>query len=167
MNGLCFAGKKGHVNTLQCVTVTPMNVKSAHWVTAEQIGVLLCTCRHHDLSYLGFCGGNFGHGHPKPTEVLVRLVPGLDVGCRLCRQHGHQLGWGGHWDLVVVLSRNHSIILLFNVYIIPVNLMMRNLMGTFLQGLTPGLQWSTFGPLHASSVSPGSELFVQLSALFW
>lgn len=65
MNRLCFAGKKAHINKLQCVTVTPGNVK------AEQIGVLLCMCPQHDLSYLGFCGGNFGHGHSKPTQVLV------------------------------------------------------------------------------------------------
>lgn len=40
-------------------------------------------------------------------------------------------------------------------------------MGNFLRGLTPGLRWSAFGPLHASSFFSGKELFVQPSALFW
>lgn len=35
-------GKKGHINTLQGVGVTPVKVKSTHWVKAEQISVLLC-----------------------------------------------------------------------------------------------------------------------------
>lgn len=98
-------------------------------------------------------------------SILLWLVPGLNAGCRHCWQRGHLLDWGGDPDLVVVLSRSQSIVLC-NAYIIPIKTMMRNPMGTFLQGLTSGLWWSAFGPLLASPVFPGSKLVVQLRALF-
>lgn len=123
-------------------------------------------CSHQDFSCLGFCGGTFGCGHPEPTQVLLWLVAGLDAGCRHCWQRGHLLDWGGDPDLVVVLLSRSQGIVLCNAYIIPIKTMMRNSMGTFLQGLTSGLWWSAFGPLLASPVFPGSKLVVQLRALF-
>lgn len=109
MSGLCFAGKKGHLNTLQCVMVTPVKAKLAPWAEAEQSCSLWCTCLHQDFSSLGCCGGTFGCGHPEPTGLLLWQVPGSDAGCRHCWQCGHLLGWGCDPDLVVVLSRARAL----------------------------------------------------------
>lgn len=53
---------------------------------------------------------------------------------------------------MVVLSRSHSVILLSDAYVTSINKVMRNSVGTFLEGL------SAFGLLHASPVFPRERI---------